>query len=106
MFYVLVKFKSYPEPIMMGTKSLQSTPMLATMDDVEWVSPSISNGNALVYRHELGGDILEGANDYYISAYRPKPPVPARQDQEELAKQATNWETVQITARKFGFSAE
>jgi hypothetical protein len=32
--------------------------------------------------------------------------VPARQDQEELAKQAVNWETTEITARKFGFGAE
>lgn len=91
MFYVLVKFKNYPGPVVMGTSNLQQTPMLATMDDVEWVSPTIANGNAIAYNHPLGGQVLDGPHDHYISAYRPREEV-QHQDQARLADDARRWE--------------
>jgi len=55
MFYVLVKFKGNPHPELYGTTHISHASRLATMDGVEWASPTISNGNALVYETELGG---------------------------------------------------
>jgi hypothetical protein len=106
MFYVLVKFVNHPEPVIMPTMDIRHGSWLSTMNEVEWVSPTIANGNALSYHTEVGGEVLDGVHGQYISAYRPQLPAPARQDQEELARQAINWETAEITARKFGFSAE
>jgi hypothetical protein len=106
MFYVLVKFDNHPEPVIMSAMDARHAAWLATMNGVEWATPPISNGNVLAWETPLGGEVRDGAVGKYISAYRPLPPVPARQDQEELAKQAINWETTEITARKFGFGAE
>lgn len=47
MFHVLVKFKGNPVPELFGTMHTSHAARLATMTDVEWASPTISNGAAL-----------------------------------------------------------
>jgi hypothetical protein len=100
MFYALVKFEGQPDPQVMGTTHISYVSLLATMPGVEWVSPPIANGNALAFRSAMGGQTLEGARDYYISAYRPVP-VPAPEfigNQERLARESDMWNVTRADA--------
>lgn len=47
MYYVLVKFRSNAIPELFGTTRPEHASELATMTDVEWVSPTIVDGNAV-----------------------------------------------------------
>lgn len=42
MFSVLVKFKGNPVPVLFGTTHVSHAKDLATMDGVEWASPTIT----------------------------------------------------------------
>lgn len=71
MFYVLVKFSTMPEPVMIGTTHVSHASRLVTMSDVEWVSPTISGGGAIGHETATGGRLTQGIGGPYISSYRP-----------------------------------
>jgi len=71
MFYVLVKFKDQPTPAVFGTTHVYHASHLATMEGVEWVSPNIANGQALIEPRPNGGDLKPGVVGKYVRGYYP-----------------------------------
>lgn len=78
MFYVLVKFAGNPVPELFGTSHISHAARLATMDGVEWASPTIANGAALEYATPAGGAARPSVlGEAKINAYKPAGPPPA-----------------------------
>jgi len=73
MFFVLVKFKDQPTPVVMGTTHVWHASVLATMDNIEWVSPNIADGQALIEPRPNGGDLRPGVVGKYVRGYYPMP---------------------------------
>jgi hypothetical protein len=71
-FYVLVKFRGNPEPVLFGTTHISQAARLATMDGAEWASPSIGNGNALEHPTATGGQATAGMLGGRITGYARK----------------------------------
>lgn len=70
MFYVLVKFFGQDAPVLFGTTHISHASKLATMTDVEWVSPTIANGAALARPTPFGGAYRVSVVGPQISGYR------------------------------------
>lgn len=71
MFYVLVKFTGNPVPELFGTTHTSHAARLATMDDVEWVSPTIAGGDALEHATNTGGALKHATLGPRIRGYVP-----------------------------------
>jgi len=71
MFYVLVKFHGQSTPVIFGTTHVYHASQLATMDDVEWVSPNIANGQVIIEPRLNGGELRHGAVGQYVRGYYP-----------------------------------
>lgn len=73
MFYVLVKFHGHPAPELFATSHVSHAARLATMDDVEWVSPTIGGGSALAYTAATGGGHdTSTLGEHRIKGYKPE----------------------------------
>ncbi len=70
MFYVLVKFRNQPAPVLFGTSHVSHASRLASMTDVEWVSPTIANGVAIAHATEFGGALKSAITGPQIKGYR------------------------------------
>ncbi len=69
MFYVLVKFRSQPAPVLFGTSHVSHASKLASMADVEWVSPTIANGTAIAHATAFGGAFKQAVTGPRIEGY-------------------------------------
>jgi hypothetical protein len=69
-FFVLVKFRGNPVPVVFGTTHISHAAQLATMDNAEWASPSIGAGDAMEHCTPIGGAVTEGLLDGRVTGYK------------------------------------
>jgi hypothetical protein len=70
-FFVLVKFLDQATPVIFGTSHIGQASKLATMANVEWVSPTIANGAAIEHKTDNGGNYSESVTGPHIKGYTP-----------------------------------